>query len=183
MANEPESLAQGATETIDIARQVGERLRDSEATIATAESITGGLLSSCLIDIPGASDYVDRSFVAYAYDAKRNMLGITREALDRHGAVSEPVAREMATRARDIADVTWGVSTTGIAGPTGGSEEKPVGTVYIGVAYAAPWGSRASESIVQRENLDGTRLEIKEQATQRALETLVDAMERLPDGH
>jgi nicotinamide-nucleotide amidase len=156
-----------------IERRVGEALREDGATVATAESCTGGLIGSLLTDIPGSSDYVDRGFVTYAYDAKREMLGVSREALDEYGAVSEPVAREMARGARDVADTTWGVSTTGIAGPSGGSEENPVGTVYIGVAYAAPWGSGGSYATVSRYEFDGDRRGIKGKIARQALSDLL----------
>ncbi|MFW6321778.1 MAG: CinA family protein, partial [Halohasta sp.] len=127
-----------------VAEELGDRLRDRRETLAVAESLTGGLICSRLTDVPGASDYFDRGIVAYANDAKQADLGVSRESLDADGAVSESVAREMARGIRDTAGTTWGVSTTGIAGPTGGTEEKPVGLVYIGVAYAAPWGSGSS---------------------------------------
>lgn len=162
-----------------IEKRIGETLREHGATVATAESCTGGLICSLLTDIPGSSDYLDRGFVTYAYDAKRTVLGVSREALDTHGAVSEPVAREMARRARDISDVTWGVSTTGIAGPSGGSEDEPVGTVYIGIAYAAPWESEESYATVSRAGFDGNRTEIKERIARRALSTLLGEIERL----
>lgn len=159
-----------------IEERVGEALREDGATVATAESCTGGLICSLLTDVPGSSDYVDRGLVTYAYDAKREVLGVSREALDEHGAVSEPVAREMARGARDTADVTWGLATTGIAGPSGGSEENPVGTVYIGVAYAAPWGSGDSYATVSRYEFDGSRTEIKGKIARRALKDLHDAI-------
>ena len=159
-----------------IEERVGEALRESGATVATAESCTGGLICSLLTDVPGSSDYVDRGLVTYAYDAKREVLGVSREALDEHGAVSEPVAREMARGARDTADVTWGLATTGIAGPSGGSEENPVGTVYIGIAHAAPWGSGESYATVSRHEFDGTRTEIKGKIARQALSELHDAI-------
>jgi nicotinamide-nucleotide amidase len=159
-----------------IEERVGEALRESGATVATAESCTGGLICSLLTDVPGSSDYLDRGFVTYAYDAKRATLAVSREALDAHGAVSEPVAREMARAARDVADTTWGLSTTGIAGPTGGSEENPVGTVYVGVAYAAPWNTGDSYATVSRYEFDGSRTEIKEKIARRALADLLEAV-------
>jgi nicotinamide-nucleotide amidase len=162
-----------------IEQRVGEALRERGAAVATAESCTGGLVCSLLTDIPGSSDYVDRGFVTYAYDAKRAVLGVSRETLDEYGAVSEPVAREMARGARDVADVTWGVSTTGITGPSGGTEDKPVGTVYIGVAYAAPWGSGDSYATVSRYEFDGKRREIKEKIARQALSDLREEVERL----
>ncbi|MDL5361628.1 CinA family protein [Halalkalicoccus sp. NIPERK01] len=164
---------------MNVEERVGEALREDGSTVATAESCTGGLICSLLTDVPGSSDYVDRGFVTYAYDAKREMLGVSREALDDHGAVSDPVAREMARGARDVADATWAVSTTGIAGPTGGSEGKPVGTVFIGVAHAAPWGSGDSYATVSRYEFDGDREEIKERIARQALEDLLREVERL----
>ncbi|WP_129114889.1 CinA family protein [Halegenticoccus tardaugens] len=160
-----------------VEERLGEALRRTDATVAVAESCTGGLVGSLLTDVPGASDYFDRSLVAYSYDSKRAMLAVEREALDEHGAVSEPVARQMAQGARDTADVTWGLATTGVAGPGGGTEEKPVGTVYVGVAYAGEWGTGESYAAVSRHEFDGTRREIKERIARRALRALLDAVE------
>ncbi|MGM0604942.1 MAG: CinA family protein, partial [Halobacteriota archaeon] len=123
-----------------IAATVGDRLRDRSETLAVAESLTGGAIGSLITDVPGSSDYFQRGFVTYAYDAKRRALAVSRELLDEHGAVSAPVAERMAQGARDVADTTWAVSATGVAGPDGGRADKPVGLVYVGVAYAAAWG-------------------------------------------
>ncbi|EJN60608.1 CinA family protein [Halogranum rubrum] len=167
--------------TIDDARtvseQLGDALRDSDATIATAESCTGGLVGSLLTDVAGSSDYFDRSLVTYSYDAKRAQLAVSRESLDDHGAVSEPVAREMAQGVRDVADTTWGVATTGIAGPSGGTPEKPVGTVYVGVAYAGEWESGESFSQVERYEFDGSRVEVKAKIARQALEDVLAAVD------
>ncbi|NIB98747.1 CinA family protein [Halobacterium sp. R2-5] len=154
-----------------IEEELNDELPAAGHTVATAESCTGGLIGSLLTDVSGSSDYFDRSLVTYTYDAKLD-LGVSREALDEHGAVSEPVARQMAQATRDAAGTTWGVSTTGIAGPTGGSDGKPVGTVYIGVAYAGDWGTQTSYADVERREFDGTRTEIKEQIARRALRKL-----------
>ena len=155
---------------------VGNALRDAGHTVATAESCTGGLIGSLLTDVPGSSDYFDRSYVTYAYDAKLDH-GVTREALDDHGAVSEPVARQMAQGVRDQASTTWGVATTGVAGPDGGSEETPVGTVYIGLAYAGEWGSGDSYATVAHREFDGDRLAVKEQIARTALRLLEDELD------
>jgi nicotinamide-nucleotide amidase len=160
-----------------IERRLGDALRESDATIAVAESCTGGLVASLLTDVPGSSDYFDRSLVTYSSRAKRALLAVSREDLDAHGAVSEPVAREMARGARDTADATWGLATTGIAGPDGGTDEKPVGTVYIGVAHAGEWGTGESTSTVEHHVFDGTRTEIKGKIARRALTTVLDRLD------
>jgi nicotinamide-nucleotide amidase len=110
---------------------VGDLLRDGHKTIAVAESCTGGLLASRLTDVPGSSDYVERGAVCYSNRAKVEMLGVPEALIAEHGAVSEPVARAMAEGIRARAATNVGVGITGIAGPGGGSTEKPVGTVAI----------------------------------------------------
>ncbi|WP_181690853.1 CinA family protein [Natronomonas sp. LN261] len=165
-----------------IEESVGESLREREAFVAAAESCTGGLIGSLLTDVPGSSDYFDRSVVTYSYDAKLD-LGVPRELLDSEGAVSEPVARAMARGVRDSAGVRWGVATTGIAGPAGGSDEKPVGTVYIAIAHAGEWGSGESWCRVGRYVFGGDRTEIKRKIAHRALEDLRDAVESAYSSH
>ncbi len=168
-----------ATTDADIEHAVGTALRETNTTVAVAESATGGLLGSLLTNVSGSSDYFDRGVITYSYGAKRKLLGIAREHLDSHGAVSEPVAKQMARAVRDTAGTTWGVSTTGIAGPEGGSSESSVGTVYIGVAYAGPWGSNRSNATVERyefSELD-SRIERKEQFARQALEDLYERIE------
>ena len=167
----------GSSESPPIEERVGEALRERGATVAVAESCTGGLVGSRITDVPGSSDYFDRSVVTYSYDAKRDLLAVSREALDAHGAVSEPVARRMARAVCDTADTTWGLATTGIAGPDGGTDEDPVGTVYVGVANAAPWGSGDSRTTVGRHVVDGSREEVKEAFAERALADLLERVE------
>ncbi|MFC7072046.1 CinA family protein [Halovenus rubra] len=159
------------------ARTTGDHLRTNDETLALAESCTGGLLASTVTDVPGSSDYFDRSTVTYSNDAKQELLGVSRESLDSHGAVSSPVAIEMAQGIRDTAGTTWGVSTTGIAGPGGGTEEKPVGTVYIGVAYGGPWGSESSGARARRYEFEGDRGDCKSQFVAQALADLLWAIE------
>ena len=146
---------------------VGNRLTAREETVAIAESLTGGLIGSRITDVSGASTYFDRAVVTYSNRSKQEVLSVSREALDAHGAVSEAVAEEMAAGVRDTAETTWGVSTTGIAGPTGGTDDKPVGLVYIGIAYAAPWGSGDSFVRFDRHLFDGDRPAV----TQKTLTT------------
>ena len=120
---------------------LGRRLRAAGRTIASAESATGGLIGHRLTGVSGSSAYYEGSVVAYANRIKRSVLGVRADAIEEHGAVSEPVALQMAGGVRDVLDVDVGVATTGIAGPTGGTEEKPVGTVWLG--YADGVGTRA----------------------------------------
>ena len=112
---------------------VGELLRARGWWVAFAESCTGGLATSRMTDVPGSSDYVERSVVAYSNRAKIELLDVPEALIAEHGAVSEPVALAMAAGIRKRAGVNVGVGITGIAGPGGGSEQKPVGTVCIAV--------------------------------------------------
>ena len=112
----------------------GDLLRLRQVTVAVAESCTGGLVASLLTDVSGSSDYFVLGAVTYANSAKVKVLGVSPATLEEHGAVSEAVAREMAVGIRRLAGSDYGISTTGIAGPTGGSADKPVGTVCIGLA-------------------------------------------------
>lgn len=116
-----------ASETI---RQFGEAGR----MIATAESCTGGLIGACLTSVPGSSSVVDRGFITYSNEAKQEMLGVNPELIVEHGAVSPQVASEMASGALKASNAHASVAVTGIAGPRGGTETKPVGLVYIAVA-------------------------------------------------
>ena len=109
-------------------------LRKDGETLATAESCTGGLVAKRLTDVAGASDVFLGGAITYANEAKVKMLGVSEDTLKEFGAVSEPVAAQMAEGIRNALGADYGISTTGIAGPGGGSDEKPVGTVYVGVA-------------------------------------------------
>lgn len=129
------------TGDVTLEEVLGDQLRSEGRTIATAESATGGLMGHRLTGISGSSDYYMGSVVAYANDVKRSVLGVEADVIDKHGAVSEPVAVQMAEGVRDRLDVDVGIATTGIAGPGGGTPEKPVGTVWLG--YADEVRSRA----------------------------------------
>ncbi len=115
---------------------VGSLLRERGATVALAESCTGGLISKRLTDVAGSSEYFGEGFVTYSNESKERLLRVPKEMLEEHGAVSEPVARAMAEGARKLAGSDYGLSVTGVAGPGGGTQDKPVGLVFIGVADA-----------------------------------------------
>jgi nicotinamide-nucleotide amidase len=140
-------------------------LLERKMSLAVAESCTGGLLSTRLTDVPGASGFLDRSFVTYSNRSKVEELGVEGEMLERTGAVSEEVAAAMASGARRVAGSQLGIGITGIAGPDGGSEDKPVGLVYVALDGAA--GTR-----VKRAHFPGGRDRVRFQATQVALEML-----------
>jgi len=144
---------------------VGELLRAHQLTIAVAESCTGGLLASRLTDVPGSSDYVDRGAVCYSDRSKIEWLGVPEALIARHGAVSEPVARAMAEGVRSRAETKVGVGITGIAGPGGGTPQKPVGTVAIAVLVGDTDRVRTFQFVGGREL-------VKFQATQGALNML-----------
>ncbi len=157
-------------EARSLAERVGTKLRSARATIATAESCTGGLVASLLTDIAGSSDYVLGGVVSYSNEVKHSLLGVPQDLLARHGAVSEPVARAMAEGARRRLDADFAVAITGIAGPTGGTPEKPVGLVFVGLA--GPSGTE-----VERFVWSGSRVENKAESALHALRLLDRALD------
>jgi nicotinamide-nucleotide amidase len=144
---------------------VGAALRDRGLKVAVAESCTGGLLTSRLTDVPGSSAYVERSEVCYSNQAKIDSLGVPAALIDQHGAVSEPVARAMAEGIRAKAGTAVGIGVTGIAGPGGGTPDKPVGTVAIAVLAGADARVRTFQFV-------GAREMVKFQSAQAALNML-----------
>ncbi len=141
-------------------------LRERGLTLAAAESCTGGLLLERLTDVPGSSDYVAGGIVAYTNALKTSLLGVDATLLEQHGAVSEPVAAAMADGMRERSGADVSVAITGVAGPGGGSPEKPVGTVVI--AVLAP-GRPMS---IRTHSFPGARDHVRFQATQAALDTV-----------
>jgi nicotinamide-nucleotide amidase len=156
----PFVYGEGATTMEEV---VGRMLRERGLTVALAESCTGGLVAHRLTNVPGSSDYLRGAVVAYANTAKEGLLGVRPETLAVHGAVSEETAAEMAAGAQRTFAADLGVSTTGIAGPTGGTPEKPVGTVCLGLASEAG-------VVTRRYQLWGTRDWVKLLASQVALD-------------
>lgn len=139
-------------------------------TISVAESCSGGMLSSYLTSIPGASTYFTSGIVTYSNEAKIKLLSVSKESLDKYGAVSEEVAKEMATAAKKITDSDIAVSITGIAGPEGGTLSKPVGTVCFGAASDG-------EVKTYTHYLKGDREQIRTKTCKIALELILDLME------
>ena len=151
-------------EIIELARQLGKVLKGEKMKIVTAESCTGGGIAQAITEIPGSSAWFDRGFVTYSNDSKEQLLQVKKNTLDQYGAVSKEVAIEMAVGALNMSDADLAVSVTGIAGPDGGTEAKPIGTVYIAVKH-----SKKNENHF-RQIFFGNRMEIRQQTVQYALE-------------
>jgi len=142
---------------------IGKRLRERGWTLSVAESCTGGLINDRITNVPGSSDYFEGGMVTYSNESKARHLGIPLDYIKRYGAVSPQVARKMAWGVRKTFDTTFGLSTTGVAGPTGGTKRSPVGRVFIGIASGRKiW--------VKRKDLKGSRREIKKKASEKALQ-------------
>ncbi|RLF39573.1 MAG: competence protein ComA [Thermoplasmata archaeon] len=156
-------------EIMDLLVKISELLKEKELKIATAESCTGGLIGHTLTNISGSSDYYDRGIISYSNRAKMELLGVPEELLKKYGAVSKEVAKAMAEGVRARSKVDIGISTTGIAGPTGGTKEKPVGLVYIGI-------STKDETVVEKFQFHGDRLENKNSTCKAALEMLLETL-------
>ncbi|NGO00065.1 nicotinamide-nucleotide amidase [Grimontia sp. S25] len=155
---------------VKLATQIGERLKASNQTVTTAESCTGGGISYVLTEVAGSSAWFERAFVTYSNDAKRELVGVATDTLVDHGAVSEEVVAEMAAGALKEANADFALAVSGIAGPTGGSEEKPVGMVCFG------WATR--KGIVTETCLfDGDRHEIRRNTIAHSLCRLLSYLE------
>ena len=146
-----------------------EKLRTQKQTVGFGESCTGGLLSSTVAAVPGVSDVFLGGIVSYANQAKVDLLGVSSSLLKTEGAVSDKVARQMAQGVRNQLKCDWSAAVTGIAGPSGGTPEKPVGTVWFAV-------SGPSFEVAQGKLFSGSRTEIQKQAADYAIELLLEAM-------
>ena len=154
-------------------KTIGELLRERKWTLAIAESCTGGLICDRITDVSGSSDYFMGGMVTYSNASKAKHLGIPLNYIKRHGAVSPQVAKKMAQGVRKTFNTTFGLSTTGVAGPTGGTKRSPVGRVFIGLAEGRKvW--------VKKLDLKGTRRAIKERATETALQFLHEILVKKP---
>lgn len=149
--------------------KIVEKLKRVHQTVAIAESCTGGMVCSRLVDVAGASDCFGEGYVTYSNEAKEKNLGVLHETLARWGAVSEETAVQMARGAMKRAGADYGVATTGIAGPGGGSFDKPVGLVYISCVTS-------KRSFVERHIFAGSRSEVRRQAADRALLLLEESI-------
>lgn len=146
-----------------IEEELAELLQKKNISVTTAESCTGGLVAGTLVNVPGISEYFQEGYVTYSNEAKQKLLGVRAETLASYGAVSEQTAEEMALGCAQAASADLGIATTGIAGPDGGTADKPVGLVYIGCAF------RGKVS-VERHVFTGDRRCVREQAVEQALE-------------
>lgn len=151
-----------------LAAQVGEMLKSRGLMLATAESCTGGGVAAAVTEIPGSSEWFERGFVTYANAAKVEMLGVSEETLRVHGAVSEAAVREMAEGALRHSHAHISLAVSGIAGPSGGTPEKPVGTVWFA------WSLRNGATHARMHRLPGSRAEIRAQSVRIALQGLLE---------
>ncbi len=146
-------------------------LKESGAHVSFAESLTGGRIAAALIENSGASSVIDESYVTYAAESKMRLLGVKQETVDQKGVVSGECAREMADGVRRKSHADWGVSATGLAGPDGGTEETPVGTVFIGI-------SSEKETRAHECHFAGDRESVRLQAVKAAFELLCEAIKK-----
>ena len=155
----------------ELARKVGRRLKSANAVLVTAESCTGGWAAQAITSVAGSSEWFERGFVVYSNAAKLELLGVRAETLQRHGAVSEQTAAEMASGALARSKASIALSITGVAGPGGGSPDKPVGTVCF--AWAASGGAVTSETL----HLAGDRESVRRQSVVHALQGVLKALD------
>ncbi|MCZ4370845.1 nicotinamide-nucleotide amidase [Vibrio diazotrophicus] len=149
-----------------LSQELGELLLKHKQVLVTAESCTGGGVANAITEIAGSSAWFDRAFVTYSNEAKQEMIGVEGQTLTEFGAVSEPVVIQMVQGALKNSNATIGVSISGIAGPTGGSEEKPVGTVCFA------WADKSEWLKVETQHFTGDRSAVRTQAVIHALETI-----------
>ncbi|MBC5659628.1 CinA family protein [Anaerosacchariphilus sp. NSJ-68] len=158
------------TKTMTLAESVVKLLAEDELTVTTAESCTGGLVAARLVDVPGVSEVFKQGFITYSNKAKRKILNVKKETLKTLGAVSEKTAKEMAKGAILASGADAAIATTGIAGPDGGTEEKPVGLVYIAVSVRG-------QMYVEEHHFEGDRAAVRESTVEAALALLKKGLE------
>ncbi len=158
-----------------LAAQVGRSLHAHGFMLATAESCTGGGVGQAITDIAGSSEWFERGFITYSNESKREMLGVSQDALKLHGAVSEAVVREMVAGALQKSRAQVALAVSGIAGPSGGTPEKPVGTVWFA------WGLRNGDIFAKLHHLGGSRAEIRVQSVRIALQGVLELLGQLSE--
>lgn len=156
---------------LDLAHYAGTLLAQKKLTLATVESCTGGALAKIVTEIPGASEWFDCGFVTYSNESKTKLVGVSEELIEQHGAVSQKVALSMAKGALDVTRADIAISTTGIAGPDGGTLDKPVGTVCFGFA------TRSHDFSTDKRRFDGNRSDVREQSVIYSLQCLCHYLE------
>jgi len=161
------------TEIKNLSSRLYELLKEKKLMISTAESCTGGLIGKTLTDISGISAHYGYGFITYSNEAKQNLLGVKKETLASFGAVSAETVKEMATGALLKSGSDISVSVSGIAGPGGGSEEKPVGLVYIGIK------SKDNDAKSHRFIFAGTREEVRLETVKKAIELVIEEIENI----
>jgi len=154
-----------------ISLEIGRRLKTCGQLLVTAESCTGGWAAQAVTSVAGSSDWFERGFVTYSNDSKRELLGVAEQTLRKCGAVSEETAREMALGALGRSKGTLALAITGVAGPTGGSKEKPVGTVCFA------WARKGAAAQSETKRLKGDRESVRRQSVIRALEGVIELLE------
>ena len=159
-----------SSDTLGIVDSLAELALQNNRVLATAESCTGGLIAAAFTELSGSSAWFDRGFVTYSNDAKHSMLGVSTEMLTNHGAVSEEVVIAMANGAVAASEANIAVSVSGVAGPTGGSAAKPVGTVWIGCA------GEGVASVAQHCLFEGDRQSVRLQTVDHAIHLLINCI-------
>ncbi|MBQ8279449.1 MAG: CinA family protein [Roseburia sp.] len=152
-----------------IEEQVYYLLKQHNITLSTAESATGGMIASMLVNVPGISEFFQEGYVTYSNDAKVKMIGVERSFIEQYGVVSHEVAENMAISVAKTAGTDAALSVTGVAGPDGGTAKCPVGTIYIGCFYKG-------QTLVEHHVFCGNRMEVREAAARRALSLLVECI-------
>jgi nicotinamide-nucleotide amidase len=155
----------------ELAERAGQTLMRRGLMLVTAESCTGGWIAEAVTSVPGSSEWFERGFVTYTYISKREMVGVRGETLEEHGAVSEPVVREMAVGAIEHSHAQVAIAVSGVAGPSGGSPDKPVGTVCFG------WAMKGGAEKVETRRFDGDREAVRRASVIHALTVMIELVE------
>ena len=155
----------------ELAEKAGRTLSDRGLMLVTAESCTGGWIAEAVTAVPGSSGWFERGFVTYTYISKREMLGVRGDTLEQHGAVSEAVVLEMVSGALQASHAQVGIAVSGVAGPSGGTPEKPVGTVCFA------WGMKDRAPRAETRHFPGDREAVRRASVIRALEVMIELIQ------